>query len=227
MKTNQEKFGIRFQLKSLAILFGFGLMSCTEVRFNQPLPEVAQQEKEFPLELQGNYVSKRIPNESMVVSKDEVMNYNLKTVLFVKGNQNEGLTLLNNQLFEKGNTMPYRTFNLGDTLLGVQTESEKTVVLDGKKFQLKKMDGFYFLNQANRSEEGGLEGYEVFMFKKNGKELEIYAISTAEGVKLLEKTAKIKVENGKVVKGSVTNQELKKFIQLGGFSIIESFTQVK
>ena len=47
MKTNQEKVGIRFQLKSLAILFGFGLMSCTEVKFNQHLPEGAKQEKEF------------------------------------------------------------------------------------------------------------------------------------------------------------------------------------
>lgn len=227
MKTNQEKVGIRFQLKSLAILFGFGLMSCTEVKFNQPLPEGAKQEKEFPMELQGNYVSKRNSNESMVVSKSEVVSHTLKTVLYVKGKQNAGLKLSNDQLYEEGNSKPYRTFVMGDTILGVQTTSNSTVKLGEESFELRKMENYYFLNAGGKTSEGGIEGYDVFLIKKDGLDLNVYAITDKEGVHLLEKTAKLTVKDGKVVKGNITNQELRKFIQLGGFSKIESFTQVK
>jgi hypothetical protein len=89
------------------------------------------------------------------------------------------------------------------------------------------MENYYFLNAGGKTSEGGIEGYDVFLIKKDGLDLNVYAITDKEGVHLLEKTAKLTVKDGKVEKGNITNQELRKFIQLGGFSKIESFTQVK
>lgn len=223
MKNMMKTMGFRFQMIGITFAMGFGSVSCSKVEFNTPLPEVSVQEKEFPQSLLGSYSSKRNPSESMVVQKNRVIHYQLKTVVFVKGKRNEGLTLNGNTIKEEGNDLAYAAFPMGDSLLGVQTKVDTSVVL-GDKDQLRTMDNWFFINKKIKDDQGQVK-WRVFLAKKEGEDLSLFGITEDDRVALLEKTAKIKIEGGSVVKGNISNEELKKFIALGGFSKLEEYTQ--
>jgi len=223
MKNMMKKMGFRFQMIGMTFAMGFGSVSCSMVEFTTPLPEVSVQEKEFPQSLQGSYSSNRNPSESMVVQKTRVIHYQLKTVVFVKGKRNEGLTLNGNTIKEEGNDLAYAAYPMGDSILGVQTKVDTSVVL-GDKDQLRTMDDWFFINKKTRNEDGKVT-WQVFLLKKEKLVLSVYGIIEENSIPLLEKVAKVKIENGIVAKGNVSNAELQKFISSGGFSKMEEYTQ--
>jgi hypothetical protein len=203
--------------------FIFFIISCDEmvpvVEFSRPQPNDKKDIACLPKRLQGHYsnltdyIDLEITNYHVIkrhIGKDTI---DLRDSLF------NSVEIKGDTLYDKELSMKYKFRRLGDSLITDFYYIYIDTIFDLKKEdKLRKMKGYFFLNQKYGDSSWGLRKLTL----KNGV-LNLNHISSEEEIKLLQTITETKQDSIRPFVTNPTKKQFREFIKKNGFSDGESF----
>jgi hypothetical protein len=200
----------------------FLMLSCGEQRivdFLSPQPAGKKDFSSLPKRLQGHYsnltdyIDLEITNYHVIkchIGKDTI---DLRDSLF------NSVEIKGDTLYDKETSMKFKFRRLRDSLITDFYYIYIDTIIDLKKGdKLRKMKGYFFLNQKYGDSSWGLRK----LILKNGV-LNLNHISSEEEIKLLQTITETKQDSIRPFVTNPTKKQFREFIKKNGFSTGESY----
>ena len=213
---NNFRIKIRQNVNRLGLLASFilliGLFACDpSATFKEPQPTDTANLTEFPVKLQGNYVSQM--DNSILLSEDKIIRrvydfYNKQHPSQLDSN----LKLVGDSIINLTTNERVAIKHVGDSII-THVHSIDTVFKFDNDHIVRKYKGYYFVNQRHDN-----EGWEVKKISFNHGKLIVASLSTKEDIDKLKEITSTQQDTTPIPSFSPTKKQFSQFIKRDGFS---------